>query len=237
MGARVATTQWSQVLAARDGSDTEARAALESLCQTYWQPLYAYIRHQGASPDEARDLTQGFFTELLDKDFLADVDPEKGLFRAFLLASLRHFLSHERDRARALKRGGGTTTLSFDVEAGEAGYELRPVEAMTPVDVFERRWAMTVLDRALERLQEESVASGDQAQFEGLKPYLTSEEPQAPYREAGEALGMSEGAVASAVHRLRQRYGRCLRTEIVETVVDPADVDDELRHMLAVVRT
>ena len=148
MGARVATTQWSQVLAARDGSDTEARAALESLCQTYWQPLYAYIRHQGASPDEARDLTQGFFTELLEKDLLAGVNPDKGRFRSFLLASLRHFLSHERDRSQALKRGGGTTTLSLDVEAGEAGYALRPVEAMTPVDVFERRWAMMVLDRA-----------------------------------------------------------------------------------------
>jgi len=124
MSGKVATTQWSQVLAARDGSDTEARAALESLCQTYWQPLYAYIRHQGYSPDEARDLTQGFFAEFLEKDFLADVDPERGRFRAFLLASLRHFLSHERDRERALKRGGGTTTLSLDVEAGEAGYAL-----------------------------------------------------------------------------------------------------------------
>jgi RNA polymerase sigma-70 factor (ECF subfamily) len=144
MHAKVATTQWSQVLAARDGSETEARRALELLCQTYWQPLYAYIRHQGYEPDEARDLTQGFFAELLEKDFLADVDPDKGRFRAFLLASLRHFLSHERDRARALKRGGGATTLSFDVEAGEAGYALRPVEELTPVDVFERRWAMPV---------------------------------------------------------------------------------------------
>lgn len=236
MSARVATTQWSQVLAARDGSDTGARAALESLCQTYWQPLYAYVRHQGYGPEEARDLTQGFFAELLEKDFLADVDPEKGRFRSFLLASLRHFLAHERDRERALKRGGGTTTLSFDVEAGEAGYALRPVEAKTPVDVFERRWAMTVLDRALGRLRRESAISGNEDQFEELKQYLTSARPQATYREAGEALGISEGAVATAVHRLRQRYGQCLRAEIAETVADPAEVDDELRHMLAVVR-
>ena len=152
MCALIATTQWSEVLAARDGSGTEARRALESLCQTYWQPLYAYIRHQGHGPDEARDLTQGFFTEFLEKDFLADVDPEKGRFRAFLLASLRHFLSHEREREQALKRGGGTTTLSLDVEAGEARYAMQPVEAMTPVDVFEHRWAMTVLDRAMDRL-------------------------------------------------------------------------------------
>ena len=237
MCARVATTQWSQILAARDGSDTEARKALEGLCQTYWQPLYAYVRHQGSNPDEARDLTQGFFAEFLDKDFLSDVDPEKGRFRAFMLASLRHFLSHERDRVEALKRGGGTTTLSLDVEAGEAGYALRPTEAMTPVDVFERRWAMTVLDRAMSRLQEESATSGIGDQFKELKQYLTSAEPQEPYREVGETLGISEGAVATAVHRLRQRYARCLRAEIAETVVNPAEIDDELRHMLAVVRS
>lgn len=236
MATRVATTQWSQVLAAKDGSDTEARAALESLCKTYWQPLYAYIRAQGYGPDEASDLTQEFFAELLEKDFLADVDPEKGRFRSFLLASLRHFLSHERDRARALKRGGRASTLSFDVEAGEVGYALGPVDAKTPADVFERRWAMTVLDRAVHRLGEESAAAGQRAQFEELKQYLTSAQPQAPYREAGEALGISEGAVATAVHRLRQRYGQCLRAEIAETVADPAEVDDELRYMLAVVR-
>ena len=153
MGDKVATTQWSQVLAARDGSDTEARAALESLCQTYWQPLYAYIRHQGSSPDEASDLTQGFFAEFLEKEFLADVDPSKGRFRAFLLASLRHFLSHQRDHAGSLKRGGGTTTLSLDVDAGEARYSIQPSKTMTPEDVFELRWAMTVLDRAMDRLR------------------------------------------------------------------------------------
>jgi RNA polymerase sigma-70 factor (ECF subfamily) len=236
MSGKVATTQWSQVLTARDGSDTEARAALESLCQTYWQPLYAYIRHQGSSPDEARDLTQGFFAEFLEKDFLADVDPDKGRFRSFLLASLRNFLSHERDRERALKRGGGTMTLSLDVEAGEAGYALRPVEATTPIDVFERRWAMTVLDRAMGRLQQEVDSSESDISFEQLKPYLTSSEPQVPYRETAEAMGVSEGAVATAVHRLRKRYGQCLRAEIAETVVDPSQVDAELRHLLSELR-
>ena len=236
MSGKVATTQWSQVLTARDGSDTEARAALESLCQTYWQPLYAYIRHQGSSPDEARDLTQGFFAEFLEKDFLADVDPDKGRFRSFLLASLRNFLSHERDRERALKRGGGTMTLSLDVEAGEAGYALRPVEATTPIDVFERRWAMTVLDRAMGRLQQQVDSSESDISFEQLKPYLTSSEPQVPYRETAEAMGASEGAVATAVHRLRKRYGQCLRAEIAETVVDPSQVDAELRHLLSELR-
>ena len=236
MGAKVATTQWSQVLAARDGSTTKARRALASLCGTYWQPLYAYIRHQGSDPDEASDLTQAFFAELLETDLLKDVDPSKGRFRAFLLAALRHFLSHERDRARALKRGGGNPTLSIDVETGESSYSLAPVEEMSPADVFERRWAMTVLDRALARLRLEAKASGDETRVEQLEQYLTGAGPQAPYRKAAEALGMSEGAVATAVHRLRKQYGQCLRAEIAELVLDPADVDGELRHMLAVVR-
>jgi RNA polymerase sigma-70 factor (ECF subfamily) len=236
MSGRVATTQWSQVLAARDGTDTEARAAVESLCRTYWQPLYAYIRHQGYAPDAARDLTQGFFAEFLEKDFLAEVDPEKGRFRSFLLASLRHFLAHQRRSARALKRGGGTRTLSLDTEAGEEAYALQSSAQQTPVDVFEKRWATTVLERAMVRLRKDSAASGDAAQFAGLKQYLTSPEPQMPYREVAEELAMSQGAVATAVHRMRQRYGRCLRTEIADTVADPADVDDELRHLLAMMR-
>ena len=236
MGARVATTQWSQVLAARDGSDTEARAALESLCQTYWLPLYAYIRHQGSDPDEAQDLTQGFFAELLERDFLANVDPLKGRFRSFLLASLRHFLAHERRRTRALKRGGATRTVSLDTDAAEEGYAVQSNQQQTPADVFEQSWATAVLERAMTRLQLESATSGDVSHFEPLKQYLTSAEPQMPYRAAAEALEMSEGAVATAVHRLRQRYGKCLRAEIGETVANPEEVDDELRHLLVMVR-
>jgi len=236
MCARVATTQWSQVLAARDSTDTEARAALENLCQTYWQPLYAYIRHQGHGPDEARDLTQGFFAEFLAKDLLAEVDPDKGRFRSYLLGTLRHFLSHERDRDRALKRGGGTTTLSLDVEAGEKRYAMQPTEAMTPVDVFEHRWAMTVLDRAIDRLGKSSREADNWPQFQKLKQYLTSANPQVSYGEAAEDLGMSEGAIRTAVHRLRKRYGQALKAEIAETVANPADTDEEVRHLLAIVR-
>lgn len=235
MSGKVATTQWSQVLAARDGSESQARAALESLCQTYWQPLYAYIRHQGVSPDEASDLTQGFFAELVEKDFLANVDPEKGRFRSFLLASLRHFLAHERDRNRALKRGGGTLTLSLDVAAGEAGYVNEPADELTPVDVFERRWAITVLERASGRLQQESTELS-QTQFAQLKQYLTSGDKQVPYQETASALGISESAVKSAVHRLRKRLGHCLREEIAETVSDRSQVDEEVRYLLAIVR-
>lgn len=235
MTSPIATTQWSQVLAARDGSDTEARGALESLCQTYWQPLYAYVRHQGSSPDEANDLTQGFFAELLEKRLLADVDPAKGRFRSFLLASLRHYLSHRRDHDRALKRGGGTITLSLDTAAAERSYALRAVEEMTPADVFEYRWAMTVLDRAIARLRRESDSGGPEL-FEALQKYLTSEGGKVPYRDTAALLGMSESAVKSAVRRLRQRLGRCLRAEILETVANPDEVDDEVRHLLAIVR-
>jgi len=235
MTGRVATTQWSQVLAARDGSDTEARAALESLCQTYWQPLYAFIRHQGASPDEARDLTQGFFAEFLEKDFLAGVDPDKGRFRSFLLASLRHFLSHERDRSRALKRGGGTLTLSLDTDVAEERYLHEPATGGTPEEVFERRWALTVLGRALATLRQESTGEDQQQRFEVLKPYLTGEEPRRPYREVGEELGITELAVRRAVHRLRRRYGQVLRDEISETVAGEDAIEDEVRHLLTAI--
>lgn len=236
MSAEIATTQWSQVLAVRDGSETEAHRALEDLCRTYWQPLYAYIRHQGADPDEAKDLTQGFFAELLEKDILADVDPSKGRFRAYLLATLRNFLSHERAKARRLKRGGGTSTFSLDIEAGEERYSVHPVEEMTPEGVFEHRWAVTVLGRALNRLEEESRGMGSEDQFRHLKPYLTSEGLQLPYREVAVTLGMSEGAVKVAVHRLRKRFGQALRLEIAQTVDEPDEVDSEVRHLLEVIR-
>lgn len=233
----MATTQWSQVLAARDGSDTDARRALEALCQTYWQPLYAYIRHQGASAEDAGDLTQAYFAEFLDKGFLASVDPSKGRFRSFLLSSVRHFLTHERERARALKRGGGTLTISLDLDAAERRYRLQPAsDEMSPEEVFEHRWALAVLDRAMDRLGSESEEAGRGAQFAELRRYLTSAEPQVPYQQVAETLGMTEGAVKTAVHRLRKRFGEWLRTEIAETVAQPVDVDAELRHLLACVR-
>jgi RNA polymerase sigma factor (sigma-70 family) len=230
----VVTTQWSQVLAARDGSDTEARAALESLCQTYWQPLYAYIRHGGVSPEEALDLTQGFFAEFLEKNLLTQVDPSKGRFRSFLLASLRHFLAHERRRDRTLKHGGRTRTLSLDTDVAEEFYAGEPA-SRTPEEVFEEGWALTVLDQAIDRLREQAEANTDPNHFELLRQYLTSAEPQAPYSQVANALGMNEGAVRTAVHRLRKRFGQCLRAEIAEIVADPADVDDEVRHLLEVV--
>ncbi len=236
MGAKFTTTQWSRVQTARDGNDSEARRALNELCQSYWHPLYAFIRRQGHDPDGAGDLTQAFFAELLEKDLLRLVDPSAGRFRSFLLASLKHFLSHERDRARALKRGGGVQTVSLDARAAEDRLDSRAVDRLTPEEIYERQWALTALDRSLDRLHRAAVESGTAEQFERLKPYLTGEASRAPYREVAAELGMTEGAVRGAVHRLRRRFGETLRAEIAETVADPADVDDEIRHLLTVIR-
>lgn len=222
------------MLKARDGTDSEARRALESLCQIYWQPLYSFIRHLGSDPEEARDLTQAYFVELLEKDFLAVVDADRGRFRSFLFTSARHFLYHQRDRAKALKRGGGTTTLSLDMQSAEESYAIQPKAEMTPEDVFEQRWAITVIGRAMGRLQANSKLSGNEEQFERLKTYLTGDEPRLPYREAAEALGMSAGSVKVAVHRLRKSFGQCLQAELAETVTDLEEVDEELRRMLSI---
>lgn len=235
MGAKFATTQWSQVLAARDGADTEAHQALTGLCEAYWYPLYAFVRRQGYGPEESRDLTQGYFAYLLEKDILREVDPSAGRFRSFLLVTLKNFLSHERDKASALKRGGGTTTVSLDTAVAEERYHLEPGGDLTPEQVFERRWALTVVERSLARLQQET-ADGDRPElFDHLKGSLTGEEPHTPYKVVATEVGMTEVAVRGAVHRMRQRLGTYLRNEIAETVAEPGEVDDEVRHLLAVI--
>jgi RNA polymerase sigma-70 factor (ECF subfamily) len=235
MGAQFATTQWSQVLAARDPTDTESRRALASLCEAYWYPLYAYVRSQGHDPDESRDLTQSFFTYLLEKKILKDVDPSAGRFRSFLLASLKHYVSKERRKQAAQKRGGGTRTISLDTENAEKRYGLEPVDERTPEQVYEHRWALTVLQRAVERLEREWGEGEKRKQFAHLKSHLTGQEPRIPFREVASELGMSEVAVRGAMFRLRQQFGQFIRTEIAETVGNPDEVDDEVRHLLAVV--
>ena len=235
MGWDFATTSWSQVLAARDGSSTESRQALEALCQTYWYPLYAFVRRQGHGAEEALDLTQAYFIELLEKDYLKNVEPSLGRFRAFLKVSVKHFLSKERDKASALKRGGQTTILSFDAEDAEARYRHEPVEELTPEDVFERRWAITLLEHVFDELQQEFAQADKEDEFEKFKGFLVGEEPKIPYRQAAEELGTSVSAVKASVHRLRQRFGKMLREQIAATVADPAEVDDELRHLLGVI--
>ena len=233
MSNRFATTQWSVVLTARDGSNPQARQALAALCESYWYPLYAFVRRRGHSADDSADLTQAFFADLLSRDFLSSIDRSKGRFRSFLLASLEHFLSRERDKAHAVKKGSGVRPLSLDAREAEDRYQLEPQDRRTPEMLFERRWGLTVLERTMGRLRAEFADQPDR--FERLKPSLTGAEP-AHYSEVAAGLGMSETAVKAAVHRLRQRYGRLLRDEIAETVADPAEVDDEVRHLLAVVQ-
>jgi len=234
VASRFATTRWSVVLAARDGLGTEAQSALAALCEAYWYPLYAFVRRQGCDAEAARDLTQAYFAQLLEAGYLRNVQPSLGRFRSFLLSSLKHFLSHERDRARALKRGGGATAISIDTENNEARYRSEPADWQTPEEVFERRWALTVLEKALSHLHQEWAGAGKAAQYERLRSYLTGEEPQIPYREVAAELGMNEGTVRGAVLRLRRRLGRLLRDEIAQTVTDPKELDDELRHLLTI---
>ncbi|MDX1501309.1 MAG: sigma-70 family RNA polymerase sigma factor [Thermoanaerobaculia bacterium] len=236
MSARFATTQWSVVLAARDGSDTAARRALEGLCEAYWLPLYVYARRRGFDVEGAADMTQAFFADLIERRALRGVDPEKGRFRSFLLVSFRNFLSHEWDRLETLKRGGGATTVSLDASEAERRFRDEPAAELTPEQAFERRWGLTVMERAMGRLESESRRGDDGPRvFEELRPYLTGADERS-YREASDRLSMSEGAVKTAVYRLRKRYGGLLREEIADTVADPGQVDDELRHLLSVIR-
>ncbi|MGH9660226.1 MAG: RNA polymerase sigma factor [Bryobacteraceae bacterium] len=233
MSTRFATTQWKVVLEARDGTESQARLALELLCHAYWFPLYAYVRSRGHAADQARDLTQAFFADLLGRNFLGAIDRSKGRFRSFLLASLEHFLSHERDKANALKKGGGAEPISLDAADAETHYRMEPDDPVTPELVFERRWGMTVMERTMERLRAEYADQPDR--FEQLKPCLTGDNPEG-YAGIAATLGTTETAVKAAVHRLRRRYGQLLREEIAETVSSPTEVDEELRHLLAVVR-
>lgn len=230
---RFATTRWSIVVAAGAGEDTAGRAALESLCRAYWYPLYAFERRGGTRAEDARDLVQGFFAELLEKDVLAQADRDRGRFRTFLIAAFRHFASKEREKARALKRGGGRAPLPLDFEDGESRYLREPADERTPERLFERRWALTLLEEALGRLREEHRVAGREDLFEALRGTLGSAGgPEASYAALGEGLGMSEGAVKVAVHRLRRRYRDVLRAAIAETVADPSEVDDEIRCLL-----
>jgi RNA polymerase sigma factor (sigma-70 family) len=232
-GGRFATTHWSLVLAAAGAEDPRGREALARLCQVYWYPLYAFVRRQGHSPHDAQDLTQEFFTRLLEKDYLDDVDRSKGKFRSFLLAALKHFLSKEWARAKTLKRGGGRFMVPLDAVAAETRYRREPEDNATPERLFERRWALTLLDRVLTRLGEEYETTGKRVIFEQLQGCLTGDRSLLPYTELAMKLGITEGAVKVAVHRLRQRYRGILREEISQTLADPAEIDDEIRQLFS----
>lgn len=229
-----ATTRWSLVASAGQASAQGSREALAALCEAYWYPLYAYVRRKGLQPAEAQDVTQAFFTELLEKERIQLADQQRGKFRSFLLAALNHFLANRWRAAQAQKRGGGQAILSLDFHAGESRYDCEPAYDLTAERIFERRWAMTLLDNALTRLREEHVRGGKSELFELLKGHLGLGD-SAPYRELAERLGMTEGAVKVAAHRLRRRCAEILREEIAQTVSDPAEIDDELRALFSVV--
>lgn len=228
-----ATTRWSLIATAGDKSSDDSREALASLCETYWYPLYAYVRRKGHQPSEAQDLTQAFFAELLEKNKLQLADQQRGRFRSFLLASLNNFMSNQWRDANALKRGGGKTQLSFDVESGEDRYQLEPSHDLTAEKIFERRWAMTLLDKTVRRLEQEYAQSDKRDLFEQLKGHL-GQGGGSPYREIAERLGMHETAVKVAAYRMRKRCGQILRDEISHTVAAD-EVDQELQQLFAAV--
>jgi RNA polymerase sigma-70 factor (ECF subfamily) len=225
------TTRWTLVVAARDRAAPEAAAALTDLFRMYWYPLYAYIRRRGHDAGDAEDLTQAFFTRLLEKDVLATVTPARGRFRSFLLTACQNFLANEHERAGAIKRGGGRV-VSLDLASADGRYRLEPDHDETPERLFERRWALALLAGALDRLKGEYECGGKAALFDGLKGQLTGEQEMAYAAIAGQ-LGMTEGAVKLAAHRLRKRYAELLRAEIAETVDSPADVEEEVQALFA----
>jgi RNA polymerase sigma-70 factor (ECF subfamily) len=228
-----AATRWTLVLtAARGSSSSLAADALAELCRVYWYPLYAFLRRRGNDPHDAEDLTQDFFAHLLAQQFLAKVDREKGKFRAFLLASLKNFLADARDRAQAQKRGGGRSPIPLDSLAAETRYRLEPATELTPEKLFEKQWALALLEQVLSRLQQEMAADGKAAMFDELQSVITGGRSDT-YAAIAEKLQMTEGAVKVAAHRLRRRYRELLREEIAHTVAGPEEVEDEIRYLLS----
>jgi RNA polymerase sigma factor (sigma-70 family) len=233
-GDRFATTHWSMVVSAGGSHAPEASRALAVLCENYWFPLYAFVRRAGYSAEDAQDLTQEFFVRLLAKNYLAVADRQRGRFRSFLLGAMKHFLANERRRQGAQKRGGNRPLLSLDICSGENRYSLiEPVDNMTPERLYEKRWALTLLDLVLSRLREEFRTAGKLERFDSLKQFLASGTAKPAYLEVAEELGMSQGAVKVAVHRLRRRYRKLLKEEIARTIVDPEALEDELGDLLA----
>jgi RNA polymerase sigma factor (sigma-70 family) len=234
-GAVFATTHWSVVLQAGSGDSPQAAEALERLCRTYWYPIYAFVRRQGRSPEDAQDLTQDFFAHLLAKDFPCGATPQRGRFRSFLLAALRHFLVDQNRHARAAKRGGGQRLISLDEGNAEARFQGEPHDDGTPEKLYERGWAQTLLDRAEARLRGEYSAVGKGELYERLKSFPLAEKAEGSFSQAAAQLGVSESALKSAVHRLRARYRELVREEVAQTVADPAELEQEARHLIAVI--
>ena len=224
-----ATTRWTVVLAAGRTGTPLADDALEELCRSYWFPLYAYVRRRGHAKEDAEDLTQAFFARFLGKNYLERLSAERGRFRAFLLAALKHFLANEWDRSQRQKRGGSATHLSLDWQSADTQFDLADATSPAPDKAYDREWAMALLSKVIGHLCSEMTAAGNIAQFETLKPFLTAGKAAMPYADAAKILGLDESAVRVAVHRLRKRYRALLREEIAQTLADPSMVDEEMR--------
>jgi len=232
-GPRVfATTHWSVVVTAGNGASAAAQGALETLCRGYWYPIYVYVRRKGYGPDDAQDLTQEFFAQLIRKEHLRLVDRKKGKFRTFLLATLDYFLAREWSRAHRQKRGGQIIFISLDEHAPEDRYRFEPADNDTPERKFLRQWALAILEQTMSALGRECETKGKGALFREVKGLLSGERDNATYARIGERLAMTEGAVRVAVHRLRQRYGALLRSQIAETVSSPEEVDEEMQFLM-----
>lgn len=238
-----ATTRWSLVLAGAKaaGDEEKARAALAELCQTYWRPIFAFISRRGYSMEDAQDLAQDFFVMVIEKDWLSQADANRGRFRSYLLKSVQNFLGHANERKRAWKRGGNVSFVSWDAWMAEAPSHLvvqqEAVQTMEPEQVFDLRWAATVVEQSLRRLQEECEAQGRRRLFDALSPYLTTERSDASYPEIARELSVTEAVVKKQLHLLRQRYRSLLREEVSHTVTDPSEIDDEIRHLCVTLAT
>jgi len=231
-----ATTRWSLVISAGQNSSPESQRALASLCETYWPPLYAYVRRRVPDVNEAQDLTQAFFAELLEKNYVGTATPARGRFRAFLLTALKHFLSKERDRARAQKRGGGRRLYSLDFASADSALQVDPAAGLTAEQCFDKQWAITLLNQIMDRLQSEFERSGKARLFLELKGFLIGEHGESTYAQVAARLNMMEAAARKAASRMRMRYRELLRDEIAQTVAGPDEVDEEVRNLLAALR-
>ncbi len=221
------------MLAAREGSSQQADMALEELCRTYWYPLYVYVRRQTSTREDAEDLTQAFFARFLEKNYLAALNSERGRFRAFLLAAIKHFLANEWDRANRQKRGGGVTLVSLDWRDADTRYQIDPPDNLSPDKLYDRAWAVTMLERVIARLRDENTNEGKAGLFGQLKPFLMIGKSAIPYAQVADSLKLTEGAVRVAVHRLRVRYRELLRDEVRQTISDPAQVEEEMRTLFS----
>ena len=225
------------MLTASETDSPHAAQALDQLCRTYWYPLYAFVRRKGHSPHDAQDLTQAFFARLLEKNYVAQADRERGRFRTYLLAALTHFLADEWDKARRLKRGGGREIISFDAASAEERYRLEPIDQLDAAKLYERRWVTTLFDQVLARLEQEFRDSSKGGLFDVLKSSLLADDSGLSYAQLGVQLGLSEDAIKQAVHRMRRRYRELFREEIAQTVAGPDELEDELKHLFAVLST